>query len=55
VNAVDAAVLICRGAMELCVLVCGMQVKCLLLQLLEAMAYVHDNWVIHRFVNTPLS
>ena len=24
------------------------EVKCLMLQLLEAVAYIHDNWVIHR-------
>jgi serine/threonine protein kinase len=27
---------------------CSFQVKCLMLQLLDAVAYMHDNWVIHR-------
>ena len=26
------------------------EVKCLLKQLLEAMAFLHDNWIIHRYV-----
>lgn len=25
------------------------EVKCLMLQLLSAIAYLHENWVIHRY------
>jgi cell division cycle 2-like protein len=25
------------------------EIKCLMLQLLRAIAYLHDNWILHRF------
>ena len=28
------------------------EIKCLMLQLLRAIAYLHDNWILHRSVLT---
>ena len=29
------------------------EVKCLMQQLLGAIAYLHDNWILHRLDNKP--
>ena len=32
------------------------EIKCLMLQLLRAIAHLHDNWILHRLAsNVPLS
>ena len=31
---------------------CALQVKCLMRQLFDGMAYLHENWVLHRDLKT---